>query len=132
MVVSRQIVRAVPRATAQLRAPVVRSTIQRRFASTENQFVKERREIKEHAAATTELWRKISVYAVGPCLVLAAANAYYLWNEHWEHWSHLPPLEERVEYSYQNIRTKNFPWGDGDKTIFWNDKVNYHNRDKTQ
>lgn len=50
-----------------------------------------------------------------PALVLAGTNAYNLWNEHWEHWNHLPPLEERVEYPYQNIRTKNFPWGDGDK-----------------
>ncbi|GJD03870.1 putative cytochrome c oxidase subunit VIa [Colletotrichum higginsianum] len=41
-----------------------------------------------------------------------------------------PPLEERVEYSYQNIRTKNYQWGNGDKTIFWNDNVNYHNKDK--
>jgi hypothetical protein len=50
-----------------------------------------------------------------PCLVAASANAYWLWNAHWEHWSHMPPLEERTEYPYQNIRTKNFQWGDGDK-----------------
>lgn len=42
----------------------------------------------------------------------------------------MPPLEERVEYPYQNMRAKRFPWGDGDKTLFWNDKVNYHNHDK--
>lgn len=57
--------------------------------------------------------------AVIPALILAGANAYNLWNEHWEHWSHMPPLEERVEYPYQNIRTKNFPWGDGDKTLLY-------------
>ena len=50
-----------------------------------------------------------------PCLFIASANAYRLWNEHWEHWEHLPPLEERPEYPYMNIRTKNYPWGDGDK-----------------
>ncbi|OTA95866.1 hypothetical protein M434DRAFT_393338 [Hypoxylon sp. CO27-5] len=132
----RQILRATPRLAAQLRAantPVFRSALQRRLASTEteNTFIKERQAVKEHAAATTELWRKISVYAVVPALILAGINAYNLWNEHWEHWEHLPPLEERVEYPYQNIRTKNFPWGDGDKTLFWNDKVNYHNKDKT-
>jgi cytochrome c oxidase subunit 6a len=44
-----------------------------------------------------------------------------LWNEHWEHWSHMPPLEERVEYPYQNMRTKNFQWGDGDKV-----RLSYH------
>lgn len=48
-------------------------------------------------------------------IVLGGINAYNLWNEHWEHWSHEPPLEERVEYPYQNIRNKNFFWGDGDK-----------------
>lgn len=59
---------------------------------------------------------RLTIYsAVIPALVLASINAYNLWNEHWEHWNHLPPLEERVEYPYQNIRTKNFPWGDGDK-----------------
>lgn len=94
-----------------------------------------------------DLWRRLSIYVVVPCLVLASINAYNLWNEHWEHWEHLPPLEERIEYPYQNIRTKNYFWGDGDKvrcldlrnwmqvlildqTLFWNDKVNYHNKDK--
>jgi hypothetical protein len=53
--------------------------------------------------------------AVIPCLIGGGLNAYNLWNEHWEHWDHMPPLEERTEYPYQNIRVKNFPWGDGDK-----------------
>ncbi|KAI8962638.1 mitochondrial cytochrome c oxidase subunit VIa [Daldinia sp. FL1419] len=138
MLPQRTLLRATPRLATQLRAantttttPVFRSALQRRLASTENAFIKERQAVKEHAAATTELWRKISIYAVVPALILAGVNAYILWNEHWEHWSHLPPLEERVEYPYQNIRTKNFPWGDGDKTLFWNDSVNYHNKDKT-
>ncbi len=54
-----------------------------------------------------------------PCLILGSINAWNLWDEHWEHWKHLPPLEERIEYPYQNIRTKNFPWGDGDKTLLY-------------
>ncbi|KAI2620553.1 COX6A-domain-containing protein [Hypoxylon sp. NC1633] len=134
MLHQRQILRATPRLAAQLRAantPVFRSAMQRRLASTENAFIKERQAVKEHASATTELWRKISIYGVVPCLILAGVNAYTLWNQHWEHWSHMPPLEERVEYPYQNIRTKNYPWGDGDKTLFWNTSVNYHNKDKT-
>lgn len=48
-------------------------------------------------------------------MILSGLNAWNLWNEHWEHWSHMPPLEERTQYPYQNIRTKNFVWGDGDK-----------------
>ncbi|KAG9500354.1 hypothetical protein J7337_008830 [Fusarium musae] len=120
--------RAATRATAQLRAP-----LQRRFASTaENEFIKERQHIKEHAAGTTGEFdtRQRRIGGVAPCLIAAGANAYWLWNEHWEHWSHLPPLEERTEYPYQNIRSKNYQWGNGDKTLFWNDEVNYHNKDK--
>lgn len=55
-----------------------------------------------------------------PCIIIAAVNAYVLWNEHWEHWEHMPPLEERVEYPYQNIRTKNYFWGNGDEVSYAN------------
>lgn len=53
-----------------------------------------------------------------PALLISGVNAWNLWNEHWEHWEHMPPLEERTQYPYQNIRTKNFFWGDGDKVSF--------------
>ncbi|EAQ89963.1 hypothetical protein CHGG_06582 [Chaetomium globosum CBS 148.51] len=127
MFAQRQIARATQRLTAQARAQA-----QRRFASTEteNSFVRERRHVKEHAGPTTANKGNPNS-GIPPALILAGANAYMLWNEHWEHWSHMPPLEERVEYPYQNIRTKNYQWGDGDKTLFWNDSVNYHNKDKT-
>ncbi|KIW77255.1 hypothetical protein AYO21_07552 [Fonsecaea monophora] len=138
-------------AQQQLRSPafrpLFRSTFQRRLASSgvpsppgqgtsklvgtaDNAFNRERAAVKAHAAATSDLWRRLSIYVVIPCLILASINAYNLWNEHWEHWSHMPPLEERVEYPYQNLRTRNFWWGDGDKTLFWNEKVNYHRKDK--
>ncbi|KAL4939071.1 hypothetical protein BDV06DRAFT_214616 [Aspergillus oleicola] len=107
---------------AQRSAPV-RSAIQRRFNSTEklpswladNEFNRERAAVKHHAASTSSLWLKLSIFAVIPCLAGGAWNAYSQWNEHWEHWEHMTPLEERTEYPYQNIRSKNFPWGDGDK-----------------
>ena len=66
---------------------------------------------------TTDFWRKLSIYVVPPAIVWAVINAWNLWNDHWEHWAHRPALEDRPQYSYQNIRTKNFPWGDGDKTL---------------
>ncbi|KAI9674951.1 MAG: Cytochrome c oxidase subunit 6A, mitochondrial [Caeruleum heppii] len=127
------------RCARQLRSPVMRSSLQRRLASShnlpklegaeDNAFNRERQAIKAHAAATSDLWRKLSIYVVIPAIVIASINAYNLWNEHWEHWAHEPPLEERPEYPYMNVRTKNFFWGDGDKTLFWNDKVNYHHKD---
>ncbi|PTU21951.1 hypothetical protein P175DRAFT_0434832 [Aspergillus ochraceoroseus IBT 24754] len=131
--------RSILRLSQQVRSAPVRSAVQRRFNSTEpklpwivdNAFNRERAAVKHHAASTSDLWRKLSVYAVAPCLILAGLNAYNLWEEHWEHWEHMAPLEERVEYPYQNIRSKNFPWGDGDKVSFcWNSSVNYHNKDK--
>ncbi|KAJ9286290.1 cytochrome c oxidase, subunit VIa [Paecilomyces variotii] len=138
MLSQRSVLRLSQRAAQQLRASPARNAVQRRFNSSEpklpwvvdNEFNRERAAVKEHAAATSDLWRKLSIYAVVPCLILGGINAYNLWNEHWEHWEHMPPLEERTEYAYQNIRTKNFPWGDGDKTFFWNPSVNYHNKDK--
>ncbi|TPX14865.1 uncharacterized protein E0L32_004974 [Thyridium curvatum] len=132
---ARQILRSAPRFARQAaRAPAQRrlmSSPATASSGTENAFIRERKAVKDHAAGTTALWKKISIYGTIPALIAASINAYYLWNEHWEHWSHMPPLEERVEYPYQNIRTKNYQWGDGDKTLFWNDKVNYHNKDKT-
>lgn len=50
-----------------------------------------------------------------PCLVIASVNAKLRWDAHWEHVAHDTPKEDKPEYSYQNIRTKNFFWGDGDK-----------------
>ncbi|KAF4119842.1 cytochrome c oxidase subunit 6a [Geosmithia morbida] len=125
---SARIARAAPRAAAQVRAPA-----QRRFATdaTKNEFINERAHQKEHAGQTTELWRKISLYGVPVALIASGANAYYLWEAHWDHWNHMPPLPERTEYAYQNIRSKNYQWGDGDKTLFWNEKVNYHRKDKS-
>ncbi|KAI5308382.1 Cytochrome c oxidase subunit 6A, mitochondrial [Ascosphaera atra] len=85
------------------------------FPDTE--FLREREAVKHHARETSELWRKLSYYVVPAVIVLGGINAYNLWNEHWEHEKHMPPLEERVEYPYQNIRSKNFFWGDGDKSL---------------
>ncbi|KAI9813157.1 MAG: Cytochrome c oxidase subunit 6A, mitochondrial [Thelocarpon impressellum] len=128
------LLRASRRCAGQLRPSPIRAPVQRRLASSgpasvpgakDNAFNRERQAIKDHAAATSDLWRKLVVI---PCLIVGSVNAYNLWTEHWEHWDHMPPLEERPEYSYQNMRTKNFFWGDGDKTLFWNDKVNFHKK----
>lgn len=126
-------------ATRHAATPSIRNTMQRRLASSEipqlkgaadNAFNRERLAVKQHAAASSDLWRKLCIYVAIPSLVIASINAHNLWVEHWEHWETLPPLEDRIEYDYMNIRTKKFFWGDGDKTLFWNDKVNYHHKDK--
>lgn len=52
-----------------------------------------------------------------PALVVASINAKILYDEHWDHFEHGPPISERVQYPYMNIRTKAYPWGDGTKTL---------------
>ncbi|KAI5803576.1 cytochrome c oxidase subunit VIa-domain-containing protein [Peziza echinospora] len=100
---------------------------QKHLNPQDNPFNRERAELKRHAAETAELWRKISIYVAAPTILVAALNAYKIYTEHAAH--EATPLEERKEYAYMNIRAKKFPWKDGDKTLFWNDKVNYHHRD---
>jgi cytochrome c oxidase subunit 6a len=160
----RTMVRNLQRFAPQLRSQSVRTPFQRRLASSEssafhgaedNAFNRERKAVKDHAAASSGMYWVEGVFANNqltwpcspqtygancpfsktseklkisrrgrdadlhsatiPALIIASANAYVLWNEHWGHWDHMPPLEERTEYPYQNIRTKNFFWGDGDK-----------------
>ncbi|KAF3921673.1 hypothetical protein ABW21_db0200805 [Orbilia brochopaga] len=129
MLSSRVLFRAPLRANPARQA--VQSVLLRRTYVSQggSTFVKEREAVKAHAAQSSELWRKLSLYVAIPAIIIASINAYNLWNEHWEHWEHMPPLEERPQYPYMNIRVKRFPWGDGDKTLFWNDKVNYHKKD---
>ncbi|TLD25720.1 cytochrome c oxidase subunit VIa [Venturia nashicola] len=111
---------------APARLPKRHSSTQHSFTGAEdNAFNRERAAVKQHAAESSDLWRKLSIYVVTPCLIIASANAYTLWNEHWEHEAHRPPPDERPQYEYMNIRNKLYPWGDGNKTLFWNDKVNY-------
>ena len=69
----------------------------------------------------------ISSIAV-PAILISGFNAYKLYAEHHNHQVHGPLPEDKIEFPYQNIRVKNFFWGDGDKTLFWNDKVNYHGK----
>lgn len=64
-----------------------------------------------------DLRRRLVFSVAGPIILLGAVNAYMQWSEHWEHVRNTPPDEINVEYPYQNIRVKKYPWGDGDKTL---------------
>ncbi|KAF3930209.1 hypothetical protein ABW20_dc0102823 [Dactylellina cionopaga] len=102
---SRTLFRAPLRAGNPARQAVQSVLLRRTYASQAGStFTKEREAVKAHAAQSS-------------ALILSSINAYNLWNEHWEHESHLPPAEERPQYPYLNIRSKKYPWGDGNKTL---------------
>ncbi|KAI9669139.1 MAG: Cytochrome c oxidase subunit 6A, mitochondrial [Alyxoria varia] len=96
-------------------------TVDKLEGQFDNAFNRERLAVKKHAAATAAHSHSV----VLPALIMGGANTWVQWVEHWEHQSHEPPVHERPQYSYMNIRTKAFPWGDGDKSLFWNDNYNY-------
>ncbi|SCU87795.1 LAMI_0D07514g1_1 [Lachancea mirantina] len=88
---------------------------------------------QHHAKDTSGLWKKISFFVAAPAITLAAINTYFIEAEHAEHRKHLkhvPDSEWPTPYEFQNIRSKPFFWGDGDKTLFWNPVVNRHIQDE--
>lgn len=86
---------------------------------------------KEHAQGTGQLWKKISIFVFVPALILTGINTYYIEKEHAEHRAHklaVPEDERPKDMEFQNIRVKDYFWGDGDKTLFWNPRANFHNK----
>lgn len=84
---------------------------------------------RHHAVGTTALWKKISLFVAAPVTALVAVNTLFVELEHAKHREHLAHVSDDewpVQYQYQNIRLKDFFWGDGDKTLFWNPSVNRH------
>ncbi|NP_001165814.1 cytochrome c oxidase subunit 6A1, mitochondrial [Nasonia vitripennis] len=66
--------------------------------------------------AAYNMWRNLSLFGVPVVLTLGFLNVY-LNEEHEE-----PP--EFIPYEHLRIRTKRFPWGDGNHTLFHNPRVN--------
>lgn len=82
-----------------------------------------------HSEGITKLWKRITYIVALPALIATAipvSNIELKHAEHRKHLAHLSDEEWPVQYDYQNIRTKKFFWGDGDKTLFWNSDVNRH------
>ena len=62
------------------------------------------------------LWKYLTYFAVPPALVATYYHAFYV-SEH-----HQRP--EYIAYDHLRIRTKPFPWGDGNHTLFHNPEMN--------
>jgi cytochrome c oxidase subunit 6a len=60
--------------------------------------------------------RSVTLFVLLPALGLMTLANFAVKHEH--------ERPEFVPYSYMRIRTKPFPWGDGQKSLFHNPKVN--------
>ncbi|KAE9549349.1 hypothetical protein FO519_007444 [Halicephalobus sp. NKZ332] len=69
------------------------------------------------AEGTKETWKKIFFIASIPCLAMTIWAAF---KDHEHHHAHDRP--EYVEYPYLTVRTKPFPWGDGNHSLFHNQR----------
>jgi len=68
-------------------------------------------------------WRAIMVFVAVPALAAAHFSAFrpYIWPVEGEN-PHARP--DFVPYEYLRIRTKKFPWGDGNHSLFHNPHMN--------
>jgi len=83
--------------------------------------------LTEHAAQTSDLWRKISFYVAFPATFVTCAWVYNVESEHASHEKHLieennGKLPQPPPYEYLNRRVKPFPWGSN--TLFFNQQYN--------
>ncbi|RKP31346.1 COX6A-domain-containing protein [Metschnikowia bicuspidata] len=93
------------------------------------EYIKNLEEKTHHSVGITALWKKITYFVAVPVILLTAIPVTKIELDHAKHREHLRHLSDEewpVQYDYQNIRTKKFFWGDGDKTLFWNSDVNRH------
>ncbi|KAG7665488.1 uncharacterized protein J8A68_000890 [[Candida] subhashii] len=93
------------------------------------EFIKKYEEKVHHSEGITKLWKKLTYLVAIPAILLTAIPVSKIEMEHAEHRKHQRHLSDDewpVQYDYQNIRSKPFFWGDGDKTLFWNNDVNRH------
>ncbi|KAI4527392.1 mitochondrial cytochrome c oxidase subunit VIa [Schizophyllum commune Tattone D] len=90
------------------------------------QFVARQKAVEQHAAETTDLWRKVSFYVCIPAMLLCGAYVYKKETDHLAHLEHLRHENDGVlpqppEYEYLNMRRKPYPWGKN--SLFFNPEV---------
>ncbi|XP_060883335.1 cytochrome c oxidase subunit 6A, mitochondrial isoform X1 [Labrus mixtus] len=71
-----------------------------------------------HEGGGSRTWKILTFVLALPGVGVCIANAYMKMQAH----SHEPP--EFVQYSHLRIRTKRFPWGDGNHSLFHNSHTN--------
>lgn len=71
------------------------------------------------SAGGHKIWKRLTFFVAFPACGLCLLNAYLGHKE-----DHAKPRPEFIPYEYLRIRTKRFPWGDGNKSLFHNSHLN--------
>ena len=74
---------------------------------------------EKHAHSAIRLWKRVAVFVAVPGLILSSYNAYVVETEHLSH-----GRPEFVPYIHLRLRTKPFPWGDGNHSLLHNPHTN--------
>lgn len=86
------------------------------FGTFGQHWIKQRR----HAERMNGIYRNAALFICIPALIYGCYRAVASLNE--EHERGRP---EYIEYEFRNIRTKPFPWRDGNKPLFYNPRSDW-------
>lgn len=76
-----------------------------------------------HAAQTTSMWKKISLFVAIPGVLLTTYNSVMKEQAHHKHIEE-HGRDEFVPYTHLRIRNKPWPWGDGNHSLVHNPHTN--------
>lgn len=62
-----------------------------------------------------KIWKRLSFFVAMPAVGLCMLNTYL---EHQKAHEHGHTRPDFVQYDYLRVRTKRFPWGEGNKSLF--------------
>lgn len=83
-----------------------------------------------HGKHSASAWRNISI----ACVPVMIACAWYVYGRESHHLAHVKVQSQQpdeawpTEFEYQNVRSRKFFWGNGDRTLFWS-WANHHKKD---
>ena len=86
-------------------------------------FARARAEEEAHSVKALVMWRNISYFVAVPALLFLGVNSYL---KEMAHFKHLEEhgREEYRQFTHLALRTKPFPWGDGNHTLLHNPHTN--------
>ncbi|XP_012258957.1 cytochrome c oxidase subunit 6A2, mitochondrial-like [Athalia rosae] len=94
---------------------MVRIALGRQFSSQ----IPSNAAVSGHGPEAIKFWKNLSYFVAFPAIILCTVNTYLVHEE-----EHKQPRPEFIPYDHLRIRTKSFPWGDGQHTLFHSPEYN--------